>query len=75
MGLIPWTILGINELDQQFQKNLEMMTVMDGRLELIDNRVSENERKIASLEEENAELKARVEKLEAMMLKIIEEKK
>jgi hypothetical protein len=75
MGLIPWTVLGIKELDQQYEQNLEMLTVMDGRLKLIEERVSENERKIASLQDENAELKKRVEKLEAMMLKILEEKK
>ncbi|TNF00116.1 MAG: hypothetical protein EP326_06965, partial [Deltaproteobacteria bacterium] len=54
---------GIKELNAQVKKNIEMFSIMNGTLKVHEERISANERAIASLKEENEKLKDENEKL------------
>ena len=57
VGLIPWLLSGLNEIDEQVLRNQKMFKVMK-------EGFSNHERRIANLESKNKKLQNKVEKLE-----------
>lgn len=64
IGVIPWAVLGLQELDALFKKEREFNRELFATMK---NGIKENRREIASLKEENQELKSRVKNLEEDM--------